>query len=174
SRPINKSTIIQIDRTVPFNPAEFIGKDWSFWRGHANGKGLQGELEQDERSLALTEVDTSKILLKNNLKRGEEWITGEENLYRLKTVGTRLDLGIFWSLWRNQLLIPERFKQKTTEHTTFIFFDGQILRDPYGRRCTLSCYWDDDRYLNDNRWSWRCYQLSFGRGERRPSAVLAS
>ena len=82
---VGGSNIITVDRKKPFNPAEFIGKGWSFWRGPADGYGLQGELEQDERSLALTTLDTGKIILKTSLEGEKSWITGEENLKRLKS-----------------------------------------------------------------------------------------
>jgi hypothetical protein len=162
-------SIITIDRSVLFNAAEFIGKGWSFWRGPADGDGLQGALEQDEHSLALTEVDTSKIVLKTSLTNGEDWISGEENLKRLESASDiRLDLGIFWTFWKNQRLIPERFKEKTDENTTYVFCDGQTLRGPLGDRCALYFCW------YDGRWDWGYDWLGSIRRDAQPSAVLAS
>lgn len=161
--------VITVDRSTPFNPAEFIGTGWSFWRGPADGDGLEGEPEQDSRSLALTEVDVSKILLEAQLKARETYTTGEERLKRLVAAGRiRLDLGVFKTLWDNKTLIPARFKEMTGGNTTYIFFDGQVLRGPYGGRCTLDLYW------HDGEWRWHCHWLGGDRYANRPSAVLAS
>jgi len=65
-------------------------------------------------------------------------------------------------------LIPEAWKQKIDGNTTFIFFDGTILRNPDGRRCVLGLYWDG------GRWDWRYYWLGRGWDVGSPSAVLAS
>ncbi|MEK7182253.1 MAG: hypothetical protein AAB679_00640, partial [Patescibacteria group bacterium] len=65
------SQIIQIDRSQPFDPAKFISAGWSIE-------------EQDERSLALTEVDLSKVVFETTLEKNEKNIKGEERLERLK------------------------------------------------------------------------------------------
>lgn len=167
---VGESKIISIDRTVPFNPAEFIGEGWTFWRGPADGNGLEGDLEQDSRSLALTEVDISKILLEVHLNGKETYTTGEERLKRLiATDRIRLDLGVFKTLWDNKALIPTRFKEKTNGNTTYIFFDGQTLRDPNGKRCTLCLFLG-----GDGAWYWYVDWLDDRRRVNNPSAVLAS
>lgn len=167
---VGEPKVIPIDRTNPFNPAEFIDAGWSFWRGPADGDGLEGELEQDARSLSMPEVDLSKILLETHLKTRETYTTGEERIKRIIAAGeVRVDLGVFKTLWDNKVLIPLRFKEKTNNNTTFIFFDGQTLRSPGGGRCTLYLY------LNDNgQWYWLVRRLGRDRGVDRPSAVLAS
>lgn len=167
---IGEPSIIPIDRAVPFNPAEFIGEGWSFWRGPAGGNGLEGELEQDSRSLALAEVSLSKILLETHLKPKETLTTGEEHLNRLMAADRiRLDLGVFKTLWDNKALIPVRFKEKTNGNTTYIFFDGQTLRDPHGERYALYLFLD-----GDGTWDWGVRWLDFHRNVNNPSAVLAS
>ncbi len=143
---IGKIETIPVDRTTPFNPTEFIGAGWTIWKGPANGNGLEGEEEQDMRSLALTTLDVTHLRLETTLKGGETSIVGEEKLKRFTAMTDviRLDLGIFQTFWRNQLLIPERFKAKTNGNTTYVFCDGTVLRSPCGNRCVLYFCWRDD------------------------------
>ncbi len=143
------SSIIQAE---PFDPVAFLRQGWSIERE-----------EQDERSLALTEVDLSKVKLKTYLRKGEVSITGEEKLNRAKASGDiRLDARFFMALWNNKKLIPESWKGKT------IYFDGTILRSPSGGRCVLCLYWLDDQ------WDWSYYWLEDGWHADEPSAVLAA
>lgn len=166
---VGEPKIIKIDRTKSFNPTEFISSGWSIWRGPKDGKGLSGEEEQDERALDLTEVDISKIRLETMLKSGEVSVGGEERLERLKKAGhIRLDVKIFQILWENQSLIPEEWKEKTNGNTTFIFFDGTILRGPVGDRGVLCLCW------SGGEWDWDGDWLGDGFGADDPSAVLAS
>ena len=167
--PVSEKKVIGIDRTKPFDPA-FIDAGWSFWRGSADGNGLEGELEQDNRSLALTEVDTSKILLEARLESKETYTTGEERLKRLIAADRIcLDFGIFQTLWNNKTLIPTRFREKTNNNRTYVFFDGQTLRSPGGGRCTLYLYLD-----GGGGWGWGVGWLGGSRRVHDPSVVLAS
>lgn len=153
---VGKPTIIPIDRTVSFSPAEFIGKDWKI-------------AEEDERSLALAEVNLDEIGFESMLNEGEASIKGETKLERLKSAGhIRLDAKIFQTLWENQQLIPESWKEKIDGKTRYIFFDGTILLNPGGYRYVLCLYW------SDGRWRWGCRWLDGGWGAAYPSAVLAS
>lgn len=153
---VGEPKIISIDRTVPFSPAEFLDQGWTID-------------EQDERSLALTQVDFGKVRLEHMLKRGESLIKGEKKLKRLKKAGhIRLDAKVFQTLWENQALIPESWKEKTYGNTTFIFFDGTILRRPSGRRYVLSLYW------NDGQWDWHRNGLEYHWNIYYPSVILAS
>ena len=125
--------------------------------------------EQDERALVITEVDLSKIRLETTLKPGETPVIGEERLKRLKKAGhIRLDAKVFQTLWENQSLIPEKWKEKTNGNTTYIFFDGTVLRDPDGDRYALCLYW------YDGEWYWYYDWLDVDFGASYPSAVLAS
>lgn len=161
--------IIKIDRVKPFNPAEFIGSGWSIWRGPKDCNGLKGEEEQDKIALALTEVDLNKIRFETMLKLDETRVNGEEKLTRLKKAGhIRLDAKIFQTLLENPNLIPEEWKEKTNGKTTYIFFDGTILRSPDGDRCVLCLCWDG------GKWYWRYYWLDYDFDALCPSAVLAS
>lgn len=153
-KPLQK--VIMINRFKLFNPAKFIGKGWTIE-------------EQDERSLALTEIDLSKVKFETCLQEGETNIQGEEKLKRLKQADhIRLDAHFFLTLWKNKHLIPESWKEKTNGNTTFIFFDGTVLRGPGGRRYVLCLCW------RDGRWDWRCYWLGDVWFAYGPSAVLAS
>ncbi|MFZ0932061.1 MAG: hypothetical protein WAN11_25910 [Syntrophobacteraceae bacterium] len=153
---ISAPGILKIDRTKTFDPAGFIGEGWSI-------------VEEDERSLTLYEVDLGSVQFEHMLKDGESRIKGEEKLRRLKKNGfVRLDARIFETLWENQHLIPKTWKEKTNGNTTYIFFDGTILRGPDGYRLVLYLYW------RDGRWGWCYYWLGRGWYADRPSAVLAS
>jgi len=165
---IGKVETIPIDRTAPFNPAEFIGAGWTIWKGPADGNGLDGEEEQDARSLALTTLDVTRLRLETTLKGEESSIVGEEKLKRLTAMtDIRLDAGIFQTFWRNQHLIPERFKAKTNGNTTYVFCDGTVLRSPRGNRDVLFFYWDVD----SREWYWRYYGLGLLWFAVDPSAV---
>jgi len=153
---VGKPTIIPIDRTVPFNSAEFIGKDWKI-------------AEEDERSLALAEVNLDEVCFESMLNQGETSIKGEVRLEWLKAAGhIRLDAKIFQTLWENQQLIPESWKEKINGNTRYIFFDGTVLLRPGGYRRVLYLYWDG------GEWYWDYCWLAYGWDARNPSAVLAS
>lgn len=153
---VGEPKIIKIDRTQPFDPATFIGSGWSIE-------------EQDERSLALGEIDLTEIQFETTLKKGEKLIKGEDKLRRLKDDGRiRLDAGIFKTLLENQILIPEKWKEQTNGNTTYVFFDGTVLRNADGDRCVLFLYW------LDGEWDWYYYWLDNDWSADDPSAVLAS
>jgi hypothetical protein len=146
-----------IDRGSRFSPTAFFKEQgWQI-------------VEEDKRSLALTEIDLSKVLFEMMLKEGETVITGEEKLKRLKASNhIRLDAKIFLALWENQYLIPESWKEKVNGNVRYIFFDGTILRHPDGIRCVLCLSW----YAG--RWHWYYRWLDYDWDVISPSAVLAS
>ena len=86
-----------------FNPAEFLGQNWSVWLGPADGDGKSGEPDIDARSLALAEVDMSKALFETMLKEGDgTTIKREEKLRRLKeTSHIRFGGNVFLALWED-------------------------------------------------------------------------
>jgi hypothetical protein len=140
-----------------FNPEKFIGKGWSIV-----------EDETDSRSKALTELDLTKVQFVTTLKDGETYVKGEEKLKRLKKSGNiRLDADIFLTLWENQHLIPESWKEKVNGKTRFIYFDGTVLRLSSGDRYVLYLCWCG------GAWSWDVRWLDLDWGANRPSAVLA-
>lgn len=156
--------ILPVDRSKSFNSVKFIGMGWSIWKGPADGDGLSGAEEQDERSLALTEVDLAKVRLESYLGHLGGYITGKVALARAKEMKhVCLDAKVSHALWENQHLIPESWKEKA-----YIFFDGTVLRSPHGTRCVLFLYW------RGGQWDWLCSWLVSGRDVEGPSAVLAS
>lgn len=166
---VGEPKVVPIDRSKPFDPATFIGRGWTIWKGPANGDGLSGDEEQDTRSLVLTEVDLTDVRFKAMLEGRETSVKGETKLERLKKAGhIRLDAKVFQTLWENQILIPERWKEKTNGDITYIFFDGTVLRDSVGNRCVLCLFW------NDGAWLWSVRWLGSGFSADDPSAVLAS
>ena len=147
---------IPINRSRAFNPAEFIGKGWTI-------------VEQDERSLVLTEVDLTKVCFKDCLQKGETAVNGEEKLKRLKQAGhIRLDAKIFQTLWENQFLIPESWKEKIDGKTHFIFFDGTVFRGPNDNRYIFCLDW------GGGEWWWGCLWLGDVWFVNNSSAVLTS
>jgi len=137
------SSLMKINRTESFDPANFMER----W-------GLE-ILEQDERSIAFEEIDPSKIFLQS-IFAGENVIRGEERLKHLRQAGCIcLDAKVFQTLWENQRLIPENWKG-TPENPKHIFFDGTVLRNPFGRY-VVTLYWD-----HDDKWHWVCRLLDAG------------
>ena len=171
-----QAKILTIDRATPFDPANFkgLGNGWTVWKGSANGNGLEGEEDQDPRSLAITEIDLSQVNLEHMLtdeeiKSDRPYINGEEKHKRLKRAKqVRLDAAIWLQFWNNKHLIPEAWKKKTNGNTTFVFFDGTILRSPYGNRFILCLS------FFDGEWYWYYYWLDNDFGASSPSPVLAS
>lgn len=150
-------TIFAIIRNQ-FNPSKFVGESWSI-----------ESKETDARSVALAELDLTKIQFVTMLKGNETSITGEEKLKRLKESNyIRLDADVFFTLWENQHLIPESWKEKVNENTRYIFFDGTVLRRSDGDRCVLYLYW------RDGAWRWGVDWLDYDWSASRPSAVLAA
>jgi hypothetical protein len=149
--------VVAINRNS-FNPAKFIGKDWSVVSG-----------EPVSLSTTLTELDLTKVQFVTMLKDGESYINGEEKLKRLKSSNyIRLDADIFLTLWENQHLIPESWKEKVSGNTRYIFFDGTILRHPNGHRYVLYLDW------NGGQWYWSYGWLGRDWSAHIPSAVLAA
>lgn len=136
-----------------FNPKKFLGDGWS----------IQND-ETDARSIALTELDLTKVELVTMLKDGETCIQGEEKLKRLKSSDyIRLDADIFLALWENQHFIPESWKEKVNGNIRYIFFDGTVLQSPLGGRCVLFLYWGGGEWFWDCYWlddDWQCCHLS--------------
>ena len=149
-----KPTIIRINRTELFDPAQFI-----------HHKGLEID-EQDERSIMLEAIDPSAIALESMLQ-SNTIISGNEHLKRLKQTGhIRLDARIFQTFWENQHLIPERWK-RTKDHVNYIFFDGTVLRNQSGKY-VICMYWAESK-----KWKWTYCRLDLGAWNSKDlSAVL--
>lgn len=153
--------------TKQFQPAKFIRFGWSFWRGPANGDDWPSEIEQDTRSVSLSEFDPTKVRLETMLRPGESSITGEKNLERLEEgAHVRLGANHFLALLENKSTIPESWKQKVDGKIRRIYFDGTVLRSPEGRRSVLYLCWSDDG------WFWNAEWLGADRDVRSLSASL--
>jgi hypothetical protein len=114
-------------------------------------------------------VGLTDVRFKTMLEGRETRVVGETKLERLKKAGdVRLDAKVFQTLWENQILIPERWKEKTNGNTTYIFFDGTVLRGSDGNRYVLCLCWDG------GAWSWSVGWLGSDWHADDPSAVVAS
>ena len=152
-----ESKVISIVRGV-FNPIEFHFTI----NGKIEGWGIYiDKIEEiDTRFTALMELDLTKVELRTMLKGREVYVNGEEKLRRLKKGGyIRLDADVFHTLWQNQHLIPESWKEKVDGYTRYIIFDGTIFRSLDGCLCIPELW---------------CGPLERRWGARHPSAVLAS
>ena len=151
-REPERSSVVSIDGTQPFDPEAFLGSGWS----------IEG---QDERALELGVLDFNQIELTSTLGDGERLVNGEERLERLKRDGRiRLDAKAFQTIWENrdEIAIPEGWKEPF-----FVSFDGTILRSPGGCRYVLYLHWID------GRWYWRAYWLGLDFLADCRAAVLA-
>lgn len=159
-----------IDRSVPFDPVKFIGNGWSIWRGPKDGKGLEGDEQQDSRSLALAEIDLSALVFEHCLKDKESSVTGETKLVRLQKNHSQLirsDARIAQALWEE----PEH---RTLEwirvnfRKTWFDFPGTEIRRPGGRRGFLCLCW------GGGEWDWGIGWLGGGWSSGYPSLLLAN
>lgn len=149
-------SVLVVDRAAPFDPVKFIGSGWSV-------------VEQDERSLALTEIDFSKVRFESGLKEGESVITGEVKLERLKELPEiRLDAKFGQALYEEKGQATLRFLHDTYK-VTWMEFTGTVLRGSGGSRCSLFLY-----RLDDGSWRWDYYWLGYGRFAGCVSPLLAS
>lgn len=168
---------LKIALAKAFNPVEFIGKDWSVWKGPADGNGLKGEEDRDVREEELNVVDFEQLILETNLQGEETVVNGEEKLRRLKA-GKNIRLGgkAFLALWEDYKAReaegkPEESvleKLRKSKKVTCIYFFGFVLRGPFGGRGVLYLYFDGREWYWYDRWlgcDWRV---------DGPSASLAS
>jgi hypothetical protein len=164
---VSKPSILKIDRTNPFDPAKFIGEGWSIWRGPKDGKGLEGDEEQDSRSLAITELDPTKLFAQTGLNEDETTVTGEEKRARLMLKAIQADAKIARVLYEEEGQTTLKWLHKTL-NLTWIEFLGTTLRSPGGRRNALYLYRD-----GDGSWSWGCYWLDYNRHASYPAVGFA-
>lgn len=160
-----------------FDPAEFINQDWAVWRGPANGRGLKGKEDVDERSLALAAIDPNSLLFETCLEGSEDQIMGEEKLSCLKGRSDLIRLGgsVFLGLWRDWQVngengVLEHLYRELHRKNEAIYFDfmGLILRDPKGNRYVLYLHRQEDG------WHWSLHWLNHICLAYCPSVVLAS
>ncbi len=143
-----KPQVLKIDRTTPFDPATFTGEGWSIWRGPKDGDGLKGDEEQDKSSLAITELDPTKLIAQTGLIDDETTVTGEEKRARLLLKAIQADAKIGEALYKEENQTTLKWLHKTL-NVSWIEFLGTTLRSPYGRRGALCLYRRDG-----GSWDW--------------------
>ncbi|MDP2815999.1 MAG: hypothetical protein Q8O19_04905, partial [Rectinemataceae bacterium] len=147
---IGEPKSFSIDRSNPFNPAKFIGTGWTIWKGPKDGNGLEGEEEQDARSLAITEVKLSQFCFEHCLKAEEQRITGEQKIARLKEDCSHLirpDAGMAQGLFEEPGRRTLEWIRENLGKTWFDF-PGTELRSPGGHRYILYLY------VRGAQWNW--------------------
>lgn len=157
-----------VDRSVPFDPSKFISPGWTIWKGPKIDDGLIGEEEQGRRSLALTEVDFSKVFFETCLYPGETEISGEEKIIRhvaLNHLCADAKIGPELLREKGQKILMYLLKEKGIE---YFELPGTILRSRRGHRYTLYLYWAP----RERQWGWSYEWLDRKRGADRPSLVL--
>lgn len=123
-------TILQIDRSVPFDPTVFLGDGWTV-------------VEQDESSLKLVEVEIDKIML-------PVYFSSREAFPQVC-----LDANAFQAFWENKPLIPESWKKEAFPYFTRVYFEGTYLRHERKGQGNMFLCWD-----HDNIWHFGCNHQS--------------
>lgn len=160
--------MVTINRAVPFDPA-FIGKGWTIWRGPADGNGLEGDEQQDARSLALTEVDFTRARFETSLLAGEKIVVGEQRLCRLQKANfICADAKIGQTLYEEPGQKTLRWLYET-HRVTWFELPGTILRAPCGFRAFLGL-----GRGGGGRWDWYCPWLGDARDAGAPALAFAS
>ena len=164
---------LALDKTL--DPSSFIGGDWKFWRGSADGNGLEGDEDYVPEPDA---VDFEQIMLETHLEGKETSVHGEEKMKRArKSKNRQLGDKAFLALWNDWVAckaagkpedsILERLRRAGKIGTVLYFF-GRTLRSPLGRRCVLCLC------LGGWEWYWCYYWLGSHWRAGNPSASLAS
>lgn len=149
------NTIITIDRDRLINPATDLDIGWTV-------------SEQDNRSLALTQVDLTQVVLKTCLKKDESYITSKERLQRLKQMKNRirLDAMVLRALWQSGPAMPEAWKERVNGKIQRIHFDGTVGSNSTGDFFTDCLFWDDGYRAKQwtyywDRWVDHCQNQNF-------------
>lgn len=153
-----------------FSPSDFIGEDWTVWKGPANGNGFVGDEDRDVREDNFSEIDWSKAEFTTCLEDGEPRITGEEKLCRLKKSGEiRYGGRAFLSLLKDYQENGESSVLENlyrTKGIKYVDFFGLIIRAPNGSRNVLYLY-----RFGGGMWGWSYFWLVFKWGDKGFSAV---
>ncbi len=168
---LEPSLVLKINRNKYFNSIDtFPGL--TIWKGTVDKFDLEGQDEQDKRSLTISEIDFAKVNFKHHLLGKEPYITGEVALTRAKESGEiRLDPAIGESLW----LDYETKKKKSVLEAIFLtkkvkWFEllTPLCGDSIDSRCTLCFYRDGSRWHRSYNW------LKYNRTAGNVSASLVS
>lgn len=147
--PHYKQSSVVADPLRPFDPVDLLGGGWII---HSN----------DTRASQLTQVDLGSVAFAapNSQESGEDMID------RIGNRRVCLGANAFRALWENQHLIPERWKNKTKNVTSFIHFDGTILENHTQKKSTLCLYW------SSGRWCFYANEVTSPRNFNELSAVF--
>ena len=140
---VGKPSILLVERSVAFDPVSFVGKQgWSI-----------ATKETNIRVASLKTLCPARVRIKSMLKFGEQAITGEERLRRIRaSERIRLDVNMFQALWGNQHLIPENWKEGVDGSDRYIYFDGTVFQSPLGERYVLCLYWHKGEWCKTFDW----------------------
>jgi hypothetical protein len=139
---------VLVERSVPFETERFLGMGWDI-------------AEENPRSQALATVDFTRVRIVSMLDRGanEDSANGDELIRRVWALNEiPLDVKVFETLWNDQSLIPESWKEKVPDRggpglSTKIYFPGTIFRADNGDRCCIFIAWhDDSEWRNGVSW----------------------
>lgn len=164
--PLGKIETPGVLNLVSFTPTKF---GCTIWRGPEKGNGLEGEEEQDKRSLLKTTFDPATITeanLQTGLKKNESVISGEVKRARLVAKMVQADARFAQTLLEEKGQKTLRFLHDTLCITCLEFL-GTTLCGP-GRRCAIYLY-----RLHDGSWYWYCDLLDHGRGADNPALGFA-
>lgn len=158
-----------------FNPTEFLGKNWTVWKGLPDDSGLEGE---EDCVPEPDVVDFDQVVLETYLKGKEDSVHGEERMRHARaSKNQQLGGRGFLALWNNWLeckaagkpeeSILERLR-RAGKIGTVIYFSGLTLRSPDGVRGVLYlCF-------GGGGWDWGCSWLVGHWGAGDPSIALES
>jgi hypothetical protein len=134
--------ILKIDRSSPFDPVSFLGEGWKV-------------VEEDERALALTEIDLSKVYFDSMVKESELSISHKTKQKRLREgKNIPLDAKCLQTLWEDKHYIPElwRFRNSYGQKTLRdMNFDATILRRGNDQSSVLGLS------FACGKWQWRTW-----------------
>ncbi len=144
-----------LECSTPLDPATFIAPKWVPWRGPLDGKGLVGEIENDPRSSALTEIDWEQVTFIDCLEGVEKAISGDEKFRRLKKAGhIRFGGNVLLSLLNNyraqgtHSILEWLYREKGI---TCLDFFGDVFRSPEAPEHAPSVLY---LYRDDGEWRW--------------------
>jgi hypothetical protein len=150
---------IIIDRSNPFDPVRFFGRGWSV-------------VDEDQRSLALTEIDFASVRFENGYPVNEKfWITGEKKLERIRLMpDVRLDAKVGQALLEEDGQQVLRFIHDCLGVSWFELA-GTVLRDPNGVSGKDLCFFRCERQANGS-WDGNGEALFLARSRARVSPLL--
>lgn len=147
--PRYKQPGVVIGPVKPFDPVRLLGEGWII---HSNNTRASQPTQVDLESVAFAAPHSQE--------RGEDMID------RISNRRVCLGANVFLTLWENQHLIPERWKNKTKNVTSFIHFDGTILENQIQKKFTLCLYW------SSGRWCFYANEVTSPRNFNELSAVF--